>query len=189
MRMTPEIEEAIGRCQAGEAEPFRVIVEAYRRIAVTLAFRLLRDRDDAEDAAQESFVKAWESLPWLRDTARFRAWFARIVTNEALMRLRHQRREMMLRDDEKEPTAQAQTSHDPATAAIDAITRERVERAIMELPLRYRTALSLHYVAGLTYEEAAEAMEAPVGTVKAQCWRAKQMLLERLKQDDHEVRG
>lgn len=187
MRMTPEIAEAIGRCQAGEAEPFRVVVEAYRRVAVTLAFRLLRDRDEAEDAAQESFVKAWESLPGLRETARFPAYFARIVTNQSLMRLRRRRQGVMLRGDEMEPNAQARISGDPATVAIEAITRERVERAIMELPLRYRTALSLHYVAGLTYEQAAEAMEVPVGTVKARCWRAKQMLLERLRQDRDEV--
>lgn len=145
-----------------------------------LCVRLSADQADAQDAMQETFIKAWNALGRFRGDSAFSTWLHRIAFNEAV-RLRRQRtnerRHLQL------------VESDPVTGAMSETEIERLERAITKLPNRAREALVLHKIYGYTHEETADFMGTAVGTCKAQVHRALQLLREGMEAEDlHEAR-
>ncbi len=144
-------------------------------LAFRVAYGVLRQREDAEDVAQEAFAKAYRSFGQLRDRARFRAWLVRMTWRLALDRQRHDRRRTA-RELQAEPV--------PAASALDSIdARERAEqlwRAIDALPEKLRVAIVLSGIEGYDVREVAALLEVPEGTVKSRLFLARQQLKERL---------
>jgi RNA polymerase sigma-70 factor (ECF subfamily) len=144
-------------------------------LAFRVAFGVLRQREDAEDIAQEAFAKAYRSFRQLRDRARFRAWLVRMTWRLALDRQRNDRRRAA-RELRLEPVP-------PPSAAESVDARERAEqlwRAIDALPDKLRVAIVLSGIHGHDIREVAALLEVPEGTVKSRLFLARQRLKERL---------
>jgi RNA polymerase sigma-70 factor (ECF subfamily) len=167
----------IERARRGDEEAYAEIVHAYQGIAFRTAYLLTGSAADAEDAAQDAFVKAWRALGRFRTGAPFKPWLLRIVANEAHNRRRStgRRANLALRAAAQEPSGGAAPS--PEAAMLDAETRERLLAAVNALPDDQRTVVTLRYFVGLSEEETAEALDVARGTVKSRTARA----LERLR--------
>lgn len=176
--------ELIEKSLAGDTEAFAFIVKHYQTAIYNLAFRILGNRDDALDAAQEAFIKLYSSLPTYRGEARFTSWFYRIATNVCLDRYRHNKKYRM--NTVEEYTEQTlPRGPDAAVQDPEQIyqTKERqasVQAAIRELPVKYRTAIVLKHMEGLSYQEISEIMNIPVKTVGTHIHRAKAILQKKL---------
>jgi RNA polymerase sigma factor (sigma-70 family) len=174
------LEEAdvIGRAKRGDAHAYEELVHAYQGIAFRTAYVIARNAADAEDAAQEGFVKAWRALGRFREGAPFRPWLLQIVANEARNRRRSagRREHLVLRAATEEPSGEAAPS--PEAALLTAETRERLLAAVNELPDDQREVISLRYFLELSEQEVAETLGIARGTVKSRTARA----LERLRE-------
>jgi RNA polymerase sigma-70 factor (ECF subfamily) len=174
------LEEAdvIGRAKRGDAHAYEELVHAYQGIAFRTAYVIARNAADAEDAAQEGFVKAWRALGRFREGAPFRPWLLQIVANEARNRRRSagRREHLALRAATAEPSGEAAPS--PEAALLTAETRERLLAAVNELPDDQREVISLRYFLELSEQEVAETLGIAQGTVKSRTARA----LERLRE-------
>jgi len=153
-------------------------VHAYQGIAFRTAYVIARNASDAEDAAQDGFVKAWRALGRFREGAPFRPWLLRIVANEASNRRRSagRRASLALRAANEEPSGGAAPS--PEAALLSAEQRSELLAAIEELPDEQRNVVALRYFLGLSEAEVAETLAIPLGTVKSRTARA----LERLRE-------
>jgi RNA polymerase sigma-70 factor, ECF subfamily len=169
--------DLIGRAKRGDTHAYEDLVYAYQGIAFRTAYVIAGNAADAEEAAQDGFVKAWRALGRFREGAPFRPWLLRIVANEARNRRRSagRRAHLALRAATEQPSGDAAPS--PEAAFLSAEQRETLLAAINELPEDQRTVISLRYFVGLSEQEAAEALDLPTGTVKSRTARA----LERLR--------
>jgi RNA polymerase sigma factor (sigma-70 family) len=170
--------DLIQRAQRGDTHAYEELVHAYQGIAFRTAYVIARDASDAEDAAQDGFVKAWRALGRFRSGAPFRPWLLSIVANEARNRRRSggRRANLVLRVATEEPSGGAAPS--PEAALLSAEQRAGLLAAVNELPEEQRTVVSLRYFLGLSEVEVAETLGIPQGTVKSRTARA----LERLRE-------
>jgi len=153
-------------------------VHAYQGIAFRTAYVIARNAADAEEAAQDGFVKAWRALGRFREGAPFRPWLLQIVANEARNRVRSagRRAGLALRAATEESSGDAAPS--PEALLLSAERRAGLLAAVNELPEEQRTVVSLRYFLGLSEQEVAETLGVPQGTVKSRTARA----LERLRE-------
>jgi RNA polymerase sigma-70 factor (ECF subfamily) len=170
--------ELIRRAQRGDAHAYEELVQAYQGIAFRTAYVIARNAADAEEAAQDGFVKAWRALGRFREGAPFRPWLLRIVANEASNRRRSagRRASLALRAAAEEPSGGAAPS--PEAALLSAEQRTTLLAAVDELPEEQRDVVALRYFLGLSEAEVAETLAIPQGTVKSRTARA----LERLRE-------
>ena len=170
--------DLIERAQRGDTHAYEELVHAYQGIAFRTAYVIARNAADAEEAAQDGFVKAWRALGRFRRGAPFRPWLLQIVANEARNRVRSagRRASLALRAAAEEPSGDAAPS--PEATLLSAEQREGLLAAVNQLPEEQRTVLSLRYFLGLSEHEVAEALDVPQGTVKSRTARA----LERLRE-------
>ena len=179
--------ELVRRAQRGERGAFDLLVLRYQHKVVKLVARLLRDPTEAEDVAQESFVKAYRALASFRGDSAFYTWMYRIAVNTArnAMASRQRRRveyEGGLSEGEQ-AVMETRLRHTdtPEASVLSEEIRATVNRAVEQLPEDLRTAIILREVEGLSYEEIAEAMECPVGTVRSRIFRAREAIDRSLK--------
>lgn len=156
------------------------------------ALRMTKNPQAAEDLVAEAFAKAWKSLDQFAPGTNIRAWLYRILTNAYINTYRKRRREpeKVSVDAYEKPddfhlynrlSSQAGgTSPDPVKTVIDRLTDVDFRRALDELPEEYRTAVVLYDLQGLSYQEAAEALEVPIGTVRSRLSRGRKMLQKSL---------
>lgn len=181
--------ELVLRVQQGDKRAFELLVAKYQRRVERLISRLTRDPAEVEDVAQEAFIKAYRALPQFRGESAFYTWLYRIAVNTAKNFLVSQgRRPRPLAD---APIEEDGESFDAADVVEDINTpdavlhsrqvAETVNAAIDALPPDLRTALTLREIEGLTYEEIAEAMDCPIGTVRSRIFRAREAIAERLR--------
>lgn len=174
--------ELVRRAQRGERGAFDLLVLRYQHKVVKLVARLLRDRTEAEDVAQEAFVKAYRALGSFRGDSAFYTWLYRIAVNTARNALASRQRRPLEYEaglSEAEQTAVEARMHHTDTPEATALSEEihqAVNRAIGELPEDLRTAIVLREVEGLSYEEIAAAMDCPVGTVRSRIFRAREAI-------------
>ena len=170
--------DLIRRAQRGDTHAYEELVHAYQGIAFRTAYVISRNAADAEEAAQDGFVKAWRALGRFREGAPFRPWLLRIVANEAHNRVRSagRRAGLALRAATEESSGDAAPS--PEAVLLSAEQREGLLAAVNELPEEQRLVVSLRYFLGLSEREVAEALDVPQGTVKSRNARA----LERLRE-------
>lgn len=186
-------ERWIAAAQEGDVGAFNQLVERHQSAAYNVAYRTLRNADDAADATQEAFLSAFRSIRSFRGGS-FRAWLLRIVVNACYDVHRYARRrpatsmEAMLEERGDASPHPARTrgwgdpgAPDPEAAALSRETREAIEAAIALLPEDQRVAVVLVDIQGLSYEEAAEAMGSPVGTVRSRLARARARLRDELR--------
>jgi len=179
--------ELVRRAQRGERGAFDLLVLRYQHKVVKLVARLLRDPAEAEDVAQEAFVKAYRALGTFRGDSQFYTWLYRIAVNTARNSIAsRQRRPVDYEADlsENEQTAvETRMRHDdtPEAAALSEEIRLTVGRAVEALPEDLRTAIMLREIEGLSYEEIATAMDCPVGTVRSRIFRAREAIDRQLK--------
>jgi RNA polymerase sigma-70 factor (ECF subfamily) len=179
--------ELVRRAQRGERGAFDLLVLRYQHKVVKLVARLLRDQTEAEDVAQESFVKAYRALGSFRGDSAFYTWLYRIAVNTARNAMAsRQRRPLDYEADLSETEQSAVESRMRHTDTPEALVlseeiHQTVNRAIEELPEDLRTAIILREVEGLSYEEIAAAMDCPVGTVRSRIFRAREAIDRGLK--------
>ncbi|MHB8757706.1 MAG: RNA polymerase sigma factor [Bacillota bacterium] len=165
-------EQLIAQSRSGSQDAYAALVQRYQRVVYATAHRITGDPHDAEDVAQETFVRAYFALDrFIPIRGGFPAWLVRIATNLSLTRLRR-RRESPTEADERLPDL----GPGPAEAAERDETREAVRRAVGELPDRYQTVVLLRFVQDLSYDEIAEEMGIPRNTVATWLRRALGLL-------------
>jgi RNA polymerase sigma-70 factor (ECF subfamily) len=179
--------ELVKRAQRGERGAFDLLVLRYQHKVIKLVARLLRDPAEAEDVAQEAFVKAYRALGSFRGDSAFYTWLYRIAVNTARNSIAsRQRRPLDYEADlsENEQTAvESRMRHTdtPEANVLSEEIRSTVNRAVEDLPEDLRTAIILREVEGLSYEEIAAAMDCPVGTVRSRIFRAREAIDRNLK--------
>jgi RNA polymerase sigma-70 factor (ECF subfamily) len=168
----------IRRFQAGDERAFDPLVEAHRRDVYRLAYRLLGNHADADDLAQEAFLRAYRALRRFRGESAFRTWLTRIVLNLAADRRKQgtARRHVPL-----EEVPEEELSSFPVAAEIGPIRRETLHEAVRKLPPRQRETLILRIYQEMRFQEIAVVMGCTVGTAKANFFHALQGLKERVR--------
>ena len=179
--------DLIERSRRGEVAAFDLLVHRYEKQVYNTAYRLTGSYDDASDIAQEAFVRAWSNLRSFRGDAAFSTWIFRIVTNIFLderKRARsrpHRSLEDVMALDENVVTRQFEDTGPSPQDRIETHERqELMERAIAGLPEAQRVMVVLYHTQGRSYEEIAEIMKLPMGTVKSRLNRARLALKSRL---------
>jgi RNA polymerase sigma-70 factor (ECF subfamily) len=167
-------EVLVSRSARGDEQAFGVLVERYKGMLYSMAYRLMKDRGRAEDAAQESYIKAWAALPGFKGESKFSSWLYRICYNTCISELRKKRPEVEL--DEAMGVGVEGPAQEFRSRDIQAVIHDEVSR----LPDDYRAALTLFHFNGLSYDEIARLAHKPMGTVKARIHRGRALLKARL---------
>jgi RNA polymerase sigma-70 factor (ECF subfamily) len=182
----------IERAKAGDQVAFAGLVELHQDHVYNLAYRILQNPEEADDATQEVFVKVWQALAAFRGDAKFTTWLYRIVHNHCLNRLRAAKSSPKtvsteIYQDDGDESAQDLLANLPGDKADDPglqfESRERrqlIWQQVELLPAKYRSIITMYYVQEFAYEEIAAILEIPVGTVKTHLYRAKALLKARL---------
>ena len=163
--------ELVERCRSGDERAFQELVDRHKDLVFALIARTVQDRSRAEDLAQDVFLRIHRGLPYFRGEARLSTWIYRIVANVCLQD--HGRAPKTTPIDDQR-AAQAVSVADRQFTDLEV--RDRLEKAVARLPAHYRLLIAAHYLRGVQYEELAEALQLPLGTVKTQLYRAKQQL-------------
>jgi len=164
----------VRRGQAGDNDAFARLVERNQTGVYNLALRMTRDPEEAVDLTQETFLRAWRSLPGFRAEAKFSTWLYRITYNVCLSRrIVHPSTFVAPNAAESVPVAE---SEEPPAIVLRQERRERVVAAMHRLTPAYRLVLDLYYWRDCTYEEIAAILDLPMGTVKTHIFRAKAAL-------------
>lgn len=177
----------VEKVQRGDKKAFDLLVIKYQNRVVNLVSRYVRDPADAQDIAQEAFLKAYRALPNFRGDSAFYTWLYRIAINTAKNYLASKaRRPQEVQpngpDDETYDLEQALTEEDtPENLLLTDEIQRTILAAIEELPDDLRIAITLREVEGLSYEEIAETMTCPIGTVRSRIFRAREAIDTRLK--------
>ena len=178
-------QDLIDDCLQGRTEAFGELVVRYQNRLYTTLVSLLNSAEDARDVAQEAFVNAFQKLHTFRGQSAFYSWLFRIALNSAVSYQRKQSRVLVSIDAARETTGLEPVSRHPESDpgfAMDVSERQGLVRAALaELPEEYRTVLVLKEVDDLKYEEIAEIVDCPIGTVRSRIHRARVELRAKLE--------
>ena len=176
----------VKRVQKGDKGAFDLLVLKYQHKIVNLVMRYVRDPELAQDITQEAFIKAYRALPRFRGDSAFYTWMYRIAVNTAKNHLAAQRRrpmdvELDMQDPEQyDLHAKLKETDTPEGVTLSNELKQSVEAAIAALPEDLRTAIILRELEGMSYEEIAQTMECPVGTVRSRIFRARDAISKRV---------
>ncbi|WP_410513590.1 RNA polymerase sigma factor [Paenibacillus sp. BR2-3] len=174
--MNEELYHIIHEAKRGNQEAFAELVSRYKGHVYRYAVGMLNDRMDAEDVAQEAFVKAFYSLSSLNNEYAFTSWLIRIVSNLCKDRLKKRIKEQGCREEPNERAADQSLS--------DPLEKLSIEECLSKLSIDHREVLLLHDVQGYRYEEIAEMVDVPLGTVKSRLFAARMALRKELIKED-----
>lgn len=179
--------ELVQRVQQGDKKSFDLLVLKYQNRIIKLVSRYVREPSDAMDVAQDAFLKAYRALPNFRGDSAFYTWLYRIAINTAknhLVSLSRRPAEAHLENSDGEQMDVAELQKDIATPE-NLLLADEIKHTILDamqkLPEDLRVAITLREVDGLTYEEIAEAMDCPIGTVRSRIFRAREAVDTKLK--------
>lgn len=180
-------EELVKRAGRGDQRAFDLLVRKYQHRLFALISRYVRDQDEVQDIAQEAFIKAWRALPRFRGDSQFYTWLYRIAVNTAKNYLVSQGRRPPGSDIDAmdaEQFASANGLHESGTPESVLMSQELaqvIRQAIAALPDELRTAVTLREFDGLSYEDIAQIMECPVGTVRSRIFRAREAIEQAMR--------
>jgi len=180
-------QELILRVQRGDKRAFDLLVLKYQQKVINLVSRYVRDSSEAQDVAQEAFIKAYRALPRFRGDSAFYTWLYRIAINTAKNHIVSQSRRPPSNGVETEVAEQLdagvrlQEHATPENFLLEEEIAQTVRQAIADLPDDLRTAITLRELEGLSYEEIANTMSCPVGTVRSRIFRAREAIDAKLK--------
>jgi RNA polymerase sigma-70 factor (ECF subfamily) len=177
-------DELVARCKDGDDEAFATLVTRYRTRVFGMIVRTVGDPARAEDLAQDVFLRVYRGLPHFQGKSTFSTWLHRIVANVcASERARPVRIEVPAESPGDENHAPRQLAvDDGAFAAVEL--RDRLSKALADLPQNYRLLVAAHYLDGVQYQDLAEMFGLPLGTVKTHLHRAKRQLRAALSRED-----
>lgn len=181
-------QQLVARVQKGDLRAFDVLVLKYQHKIFSLISRYVHDADEVQDVAQEAFIKAYRALPRFRGDSAFYTWLYRIAINTAKNHLVARSRrppgsDVEIDDAEYfEGGAALREIETPESALFGEELKQVVDRAIAELPDDLRTAVTLREFDGLSYEDIAEIMDCPVGTVRSRIFRAREAIDKQVRQ-------
>jgi len=181
-------QQLVERAQRGDKRAFELLVTKYQRKLGRLLSRLVRDPAEVEDVTQEAFIKAYRALPSFRGESAFYTWLYRIGINTAKNYLvalgRRAPTSTGFDHEEAENFEDAEQLRETATPENELIGKqiaETVNRAMDQLPEDLRTAITLREIDGLSYEEIADVMKCPIGTVRSRIFRAREAIAAELR--------
>jgi len=184
----PEDRELIERCKRGDIGAFDQLFRRYTRQVYNYAFRMIPNYDDANDIAQEAFVRAFNSIRSFRGDSNFSTWLFRIVYNVSLDEIKRRKGRYLLSLDEQleleedSLTRQVESESPSPDELVEKQERDRIlQEAIETLPEYQKAMIVLYHMQGFSYEEIAEIVGLPIGTVKSRLNRARESLKEKLK--------
>ncbi len=170
--------------QTGDQDAFTLLVQRHQRRVFNLVFRMLQQYEEANEVTQETFLAAWQGLSSFRGEARFTTWLYRIAYNCALKQLEQRKRDNIL-----QLAMQAEQIDNDERIGAELEVRDRqvfVREHLAQLPAKYRVVLVLRHLQDMTYEEMAEVLTMPIGTIKTQLFRARNLLKERIEAFEYE---
>ena len=180
--------QLVERVREGDKRAYGLLVEKYRRKIIRLLSRMVRDPDDLEDIAQETFIKAYRALPQFRGDAAFYTWLYRIAVNTAKnflvargKAMRTVSEQAVNDEDEPDDRLVAQDIGTPESELLSKQVAIAVNEAVDALPEELRQAITLREMEGMSYEEIAEYMACPIGTVRSRIFRAREAIASKLR--------
>jgi RNA polymerase sigma-70 factor (ECF subfamily) len=180
-------QQLVARVKQGDSRAFDMLVLKYQHKIFGLISRYVKDADEVQDVAQEAFIKAYRALPKFRGDSAFYTWLYRIAINTAKNHLVSRSRRPPGSDVEVEDAEYFESGgalHEietPENALFGVELKRVVERAISDLPDDLRTAVTLREFDGLSYEDIADIMDCPVGTVRSRIFRAREAIDEQVR--------
>lgn len=179
--------ELVRRTLSGNLEAFEQLVERHNDVVYRVAARVV-GREEAHDVAQESFLRAYHRLSRFRGESHFRSWLLQITHNSALNALRKKRPDPVasVPEDEAAQAVGSARARSPVTQLEDQERRERLESKLSELRDEHRVVLVLRDLEGLAYDEIAAVTETPVGSVKGRLHRARNELIEIMRNNAYD---
>ena len=181
-------QKLVERAQRGDKHAFELLVSKYQRKLARLLSRFIRDATEVEDVTQEAFIKAYRALPSFRGDSAFYTWLYRIGINTAKNYLvamgRRAPTTTEIDSEEAEGFEDGEHLRDLNTPENEMMSRqvaETVNQTLEELPEELRTAITLREIEGLSYEDIANIMNCPIGTVRSRIFRAREAIAERLR--------
>ena len=181
-------QQLVARVQKGDSRAFDLLVLKYQHKIFSLIGRYVHDADEVQDVAQEAFVKAYRALPKFRGDSQFYTWLYRIAVNTAKNHLVSRSRRPPGSDVEVEDAEYYEGGgalrdiETPESALFGAELKQVVETAISDLPDDLRTAVTLREFDGLSYEDIADIMDCPVGTVRSRIFRAREAIDNKVRE-------
>ena len=180
--------QLVERAQRGDKQAFSLLVEKYQRKLARLLSRFIRDPAEVEDVTQEAFIKAYRALPAFRGDSAFYTWLYRIGINTAknyLMAMgRRAPTSTEVEAEEAEGFEEGEQLRDintPESVLLSNEIAETVNSTIEQLPEELRTAIQLREIEGMSYEDIAQVMNCPIGTVRSRIFRAREAIAEQLR--------
>ena len=177
--------ELIERCRSGEEAAYREMVRRFERVVYGVSYRILKDHEEARDAAQESLIKAIRALHTFEPGRRLKPWMAKIAWNHAVRQAAKRRKNLVALEEEK-PTHTPSQLPDPAQVMEQHETGAALKAAIDRLPVAMQVVLEMRCGQGMDYRQIATATGWPIGTVKTNLFRARSRLMETLANLDGE---
>jgi RNA polymerase sigma-70 factor (ECF subfamily) len=168
------------QARRGNKEAFGMLIEAYQAPVFNLAYRMLGNADEAEQAAQEAFIRAWTRLESYDPAHKFSTWLLSITSNYCIDLLRKRRAQLLSLDGPlpAHPALMSENESGPEAQVVDGERQEYVQILLETLPADYRQAVVLRYWYDMSYDEIAEVMDTTVSAIKSRLFRARRQLAE-----------
>ena len=184
-----DVDQVLVECvQNGDKQAFGLLVLKYQRKLMRLILFFVKDHAEAEDIVQETFIKAYRALPSFRGESAFYTWLYRIGVNSAKNHLNSQRRRVSTLPENDTQDSDSfndsdglRESNTPDSVLASKQLAEKVNETMNALPEDLRIAISLREIEGLSYEEIAEMMECPIGTVRSRIFRAREIIASKIR--------
>jgi RNA polymerase sigma-70 factor (ECF subfamily) len=184
----PDDAALVTASREGNQDAFALLVQRHQRRVFNLVFRMLQQYEEANEVTQDTFLAAWQGLSSFRGDARFSTWLYRIAYNCALKQLEQRKKDSALQAAMQVETADSEEM--VGTELVEIHDRQALVREqLTTLPPKYRMVLVLRHLQDMTYEEMAEILTMPIGTIKTQLFRARNLLKERLLAFEQEWRA
>jgi RNA polymerase sigma-70 factor (ECF subfamily) len=188
LRMSESEKDLLKKSKSGDIEAFERLIEGYQTRVFNIAYRMIRNHDDAADLAQEVFIKVYRYIKNFKEESSFSTWIFRITKNVCLDELRKRKNKHIISLDEEiklndgEVVRQIESKDDtPEMLAEKKEIRELINNAIDDLSAEHRIVIILRDIQGFSYEDISKIIECPEGTVKSRINRARKALKQKLK--------